>query len=217
MKMFEDYQKKLLNSISQATEWHSRDKTPRPFIVKLHDATRLHYDFRLGFAGVLISWVLPEGPCLDATLERLAIRVDDHAINKGFEGVIPDDRYGAGPTMVWDEGFWITDQNIDDALRAGQLHFQLEGQKLKRSWTLTRLRYCSGRTQEEWVLRKMLDIEARSFAEYDIVVEQCRSVRTRRNIEEVARGVRSLMPGRRPRRKTRDPNQLLLFADDLGS
>ena len=128
--------------------------------------------------------------------------------------MIPDDMYGAGPTMVWDEGFWITDQDIDEALRAGQLNLRLYGEKLKGSWTLTRLKHRSAHTQEEWLLRKAFDIEARSLSEFDIVVEQPRSVRTRRNIEEVARGMPSLMPGRRPRKQTRDPNQRLLFADD---
>lgn len=212
MVLASHHQQRLLNLISQAAEWRSRKNSPRPFVVKLHDATRLHYDFRLEHLGVFKSWVVTEGPCLDAKVKRPAILVDDHAINY-FEGVIPDGMYGAGPTMVWDEGFWTTDQDVSEALRAGQLNFQLDGQKLKASWTLTRLHPRSDQRQAKWELRKAFDIEARSLSEFDVVVEQPWSVRTRRNIEEVRRGMPSLMPGRSPRKHTRDPNQRLLFPD----
>ena len=208
------HQQIFCNPTSQAVEWHSRDKTPRCFVVKLHDATRLHYDFRLEHRRVLKSWVVPDGPCLDANVKRSAILVDDHPINY-FEGVIPDDKYGAGPMMVWDRGFWITDQDVDEALRAGQLNFRLYGEKLKGSWTLTRCSPRSDKRKTNWELRKALDVEARSLSEFDIVVEQYRSVLTRRDIEEVGRGVRSLMPGRPPKKQTRDPNQRPLFADDV--
>jgi bifunctional non-homologous end joining protein LigD len=208
--------KKILDSISQVVEWQSRDKAPRRFVVKLHDATRLHYDFRLEHRDVLKSWVLPEGPCLDANVKRAAILVEDHTINN-FEGVIPKGRYGAGPVMVWDTGLWITDQNVDEALRAGQLNFRLDGEKLRGSWTLTRCRSCSDQRQTKWELRKVLDVEARSLQEMNFVAEQARSVLTGRNLEEIRRRVSSLIPGRAPRKQTRDPNQRLLFPDDLRS
>lgn len=210
--------KKILDSISQALEWQSRDKAQRRFVVKLHHATRLHYDFRLEHRGVLKSWVVPKGPCLDANEKRSAILVDDHSINNfDFEGVIPDGMYGAGPVMVWDWGFWTTDQDVDEALRAGQLNFRLDGEKLKGNWTLTRCRSCPDQMQTNWELRKVFDMEARSLQETDIVAEQFRSVRTRRTIEEIRRGMPSLAPGRLPRKQTRDPNQRLLFSDDLRS
>lgn len=185
----------------------------RRFVVKLHDATRLHYDFRLEHLGVYKSWVVPDGPCLDANVNRPAVLVDDHAIND-FEGVIPDGMYGAGPVMVWDMGFWLTDQDISEALRIGKLNFRLDGQKLKGSWTLTRLYPRSDRRQATWELKKAFDVEARSLQAMNIVAEQNRSVLTRRDIEEVRRGVPSLIPGRPPRKQTRDPSQRLLFLDD---
>jgi bifunctional non-homologous end joining protein LigD len=196
------YQKKLLDPTSYAVEWQSRDKSPRLFVVKWHDATRPHYDFRLEYRGVLKSWVVPEGPCLDASVKRSAILVNDHAINY-FEGVIPNGMYGAGPVMLWDWGFWMTDQDVSEALRAGQLNFRLDGEKLKGSWTLTRWRPRSDQRQTKWELRKALDVEARSLQKVDILTEQPRSVRTDRTLEEIARP-----------KLTRDPSQRLLFLDD---
>jgi bifunctional non-homologous end joining protein LigD len=215
MKMTIRYQKGLLDSISQAVEWRSRGKSPRLFFVKLHYATRLHYDFRLEYRGVLKSWVVPEGPCLDANVKRSAILVNDHAINY-FEGVIPNGMYGAGPVMLWDWGFWTTDQDVSEALRAGQLNFRLDGEKLKGSWTLTRWRPRSDQRQTKWELRKALDIEARSIQEMDILIQQPRSVWTGRDLDEIRRSTRSLIPGRSPRKRkqTPDPSQRDLFPDD---
>jgi len=118
--------------------------------------------------------------------------------------------------MVWDRGFWVTDQNVDEALRAGQLNFRLYGEKLKGSWALTRCGSCSDQ-QQEWLLTKSRDLEARSLQEMNIVAEQSRSVLTRRTHVEIARRVPSLIPGRLPRKQTRDPNQRLLFPNDLRS
>ena len=98
------HQQRVFNPTSQAVEWHSRDKTPRLFVVKLHDATRLHYDFRLEYAGFLKSWVVPDGPCLDANENRSAIQVDDHKI-RDFEGTIPAGLYGMEPLCFGIGGF----------------------------------------------------------------------------------------------------------------
>src|SRR5262245_3241798 len=113
------HQQRPFNPTSPTVEWHSPDKTPRRLILNQHHATRLHSDFRLEYAGVLISWVVPEGPCLDANVIRSAIRVDDHKFNY-FEGIIPAGRYGAGPVLLWDWGYWFTDRDVREALRAGQ-------------------------------------------------------------------------------------------------
>ncbi len=209
------HQQRFFNPTSQAVEWRSRDKSPRLFVVKLHDATYLHYDFRLEYAGFLKSWVVPKGPCLDANVSRLAKRVSDHAI-RDFEGTIPAGLYGAGTVMLWDWGFWMTDQDVSEALRAGQLNFRLDGEKLKGSWTLTRWRPRSDQRQTKWELRKALDVDARSLQEVDILTEQPRSVRTGRTLDEIARRMPPLIPGRSPRKRkqTRDPSQRLLFPDD---
>lgn len=210
------HQQRVCNPTSQAVEWQFRDKTPRLFIVKLHDATHLHYDFRLAYAGFLVSWVVPRGPCLDANVNRFAKRVDNHKISD-FEGIIPAGLYGAGVVMLWDWGFWITDRDVSEALRAGQLNFRLYGEKLKGSWTLTRWRPRSREWQTKWELRKALDVEARSLQEVDILSEQPRSVWTGRTLDEIDRRMPSLIPGRSPRKRkqTRDPSQRLLFLDDL--
>lgn len=204
------HDQELLNPTSYAPEWHSQYKSLWSYVAKWHDATRLHFDFRLQCGRVFKSWVLPEGPCLDPNVKRLAILVDDHEINFS-ERVIPDGKYGAGPVMVWDMGLFGSNQDVGEALRDGQLRFQLYGEKLLGGWTLTRCSPRSDQRQTRWELRKIFDAEARSLQEIDIVAEQFRSVLTRRTLDEIARNLPSLAPGRPPRKQTRDPSQLLLF------
>jgi len=109
------------------------------FCVQKHLATQLHYDFRLEHKGVLLSWAVPKGPSLNPKDKRLAMQVEDHPIDYAdFEGVIPSG-YGAGVVMVWDRGTWTPDvDDIDVALKKGELKFRLEGVKLKGSWVLVR-------------------------------------------------------------------------------
>src|SRR3979409_2052587 len=129
------------------------DKTPEPkgsvaaprkrglrFVVQKHAARRLHYDFRLELDGTLKSWAVPKGPSFDPADKRLAVHVEDHPLDYGnFEGVIPSG-YGAGIVMLWDSGTWIPDDtDIDSALEAGNLKFELDGVKLKGSWALVRI------------------------------------------------------------------------------
>ena len=207
-------EQKVFNPTNHVVGWHCRDKSPRRFVVKWHHATRLHFDFRLEHRDVFKSWVLPEGPCLDASVKRLAILVDDHEINFS-ERVIPDGKYGAGPVMVWDRGYCVTDEDVGEAMRDGQLKIQLYGEKLLGGWTLTRCSPRSDQRQSMWELRKVLDAEARTLQEVDIVAEQFRSVLTRRTLDEIARNLPSLAPGRPPRKQTRDPAQRFLFPDDF--
>ena len=112
---------------------------PRFFCVQKHLATQLHYDFRLEHKGVLLSWAVPKGPSLNAADKRLAMHVEDHPLEYGtFEGVIPEG-YGAGVVMLWDQGTWepLVD-DVDAAMRKGDLKLQLNGVKLKGSWALVR-------------------------------------------------------------------------------
>ena len=117
-----------------------KPKTKGPmFCVQKHLASHLHYDFRLEHNGVLLSWAVPKGPSLRPADKRLAMRVEDHPLDYGdFEGVIPSG-YGAGIVMLWDTGTWTPEvDDVDAALRKGDLKFSLDGVKLKGSWVLVR-------------------------------------------------------------------------------
>ena len=109
------------------------------FCVQKHLASHLHYDFRLEYKGVLLSWAVPKGPSLEPKTKRLAMHVEDHPIEYGtFEGVIPSG-YGAGIVMLWDQGTWRPESDdVDAALKKGDLKFTLDGYKLKGSWVLVR-------------------------------------------------------------------------------
>jgi bifunctional non-homologous end joining protein LigD len=215
-----DHQKRLFVQTTEPAEsgLHNSEAEWRLFVVHKHDATRLHYDFRLEHAGVLKSWAVPRGPCLDPTQRRLAVLVNDHAIEYGgFEGTIPAGLYGAGTVLLWDGGRWRTDQDVDQALRAGELKFQLCGRKLNGSWSLSRTSW-PGAKREEWLLMKENDTEAKPLSEMDILIVQPASVLTGRTLEEIA----SEPPLWTPAKSTRNaksrkpaPNQLSRFPENL--
>ncbi|OBY89811.1 ATP-dependent DNA ligase [Pseudomonas sp. AU11447] len=147
------------------------------FVVQKHDASHLHYDFRLELDGVLKSWAVPKGPCLDPSVKRLAIEVEDHPLDyAGFEGHIPEGHYGAGDVIVWDEGRWMPIGDPHEGLGNGHLKFRLAGSKLTGSWNLIRTRM-AGR-QPQWFLIKGRDDQARDYPRYDILAEQPLSVVT---------------------------------------
>jgi bifunctional non-homologous end joining protein LigD len=136
-------------------------RTARFFCVQKHLASHLHYDFRLEHNGVLLSWAVPKGPSLDPATKRLAMQVEDHPIEYGdFEGVIPSG-YGAGIVMLWDQGTWTPDvDDVEAALRKGDLKMTLNGYKLKGSWVLVRTRGPGGSSRDtarSWLLIKHRD------------------------------------------------------------
>ncbi len=134
-------------------------KAPRHFCVQKHLASHLHYDVRLEHGGVLLSWAVPKGPSIDPTIKRLAMHVEDHPVEYGeFEGVIPSG-YGAGIVMLWDRGTWTPEvDDVDAALKKGDLKFTLDGYKLKGSWVLVRTRGWGGSSSgESWLLIKHKD------------------------------------------------------------
>jgi bifunctional non-homologous end joining protein LigD len=137
-------------------------KDERYFCVQKHLASHLHYDFRLEHNGVLLSWAVPKGPSLDPKVKRLAMKVEDHPVAYGdFEGVIPEG-YGAGIVMLWDRGTWTPQvEDVDAALKKGDLKFTLNGYKLKGSWVVVRTggRYAGARGggDRTWLLIKHKD------------------------------------------------------------
>src|SRR5687768_355280 len=133
----------------------SAKKTDRYFCIQKHLASHLHYDFRLEHHGVLLSWAVPKGPSPDPAVKRLAMQVEDHPLDYGsFEGVIPAG-YGAGIVVLWDRGVWqpLVD-DVDAALRRGNLPFVVLGEKLKGAWTLIRARRAG---DNAWLLVKQRD------------------------------------------------------------
>jgi bifunctional non-homologous end joining protein LigD len=155
------------------------------FVVQKHQASHLHYDFRLEWRGVLLSWAIPKGPSLDPSVKRLAAQVEDHPVEYGgFEGVIPEGEYGGGTVMLWDRGAWVPEMpDVDAALRKGELKFTLSGKKLRGSWVLVRTKL--GRASKpQWLLIKHRDEYASSD---DIELDQPRSVLTKRLMADIAR------------------------------
>jgi bifunctional non-homologous end joining protein LigD len=138
------------------------------FVVQEHHASRLHYDFRLEADGVLKSWAVPKGPSMAPAQKRLAVHVEDHPLAYAtFEGTIPPGQYGAGTVTIWDQGTYdnlLADkpvpQTVTEGIAAGQLEFELHGQKLQGRFALIRMRG-KGRGQEPWLLIKMQDAFAR--------------------------------------------------------
>lgn len=161
-------------------------KGGKRFIVQKHDATRLHYDFRLEVDGVLKSWAVTKGPSANPDDKRLAVRTEDHPMAYAeFEGVIPKGEYGSGTVMLWDRGTWepVPGKSAKD-LEKGHLHFMLHGERMKGEWLLIRLRPRPGEKRENWLLRKIDDDHAGGSD--DLVGRWLTSVLTDRTMIEIA-------------------------------
>jgi len=167
---------------------HGRTPSGNSFMVQKHDATRLHWDFRLEVDGLLKSWAVTKGPSLDPAVKRLAVRTEDHPLSYAtFEGTIPKGEYGGGTVMLWDRGTWapIAGKSAKD-LDEGHLHFTLEGERMKGEWMLIRLKRKPGEKRENWLLRKVTD---RFAQEGEVLVDQAlTSVATGRPMAEIAAG-----------------------------
>ncbi|PCR93089.1 DNA ligase D [Pseudomonas fluorescens] len=171
------------------------------FCIQKHDASHLHYDFRLELDGALKSWAVPKGPSLDPTVKRLAVHVEDHPLDYAtFEGNIPEGHYGAGDVIVWDRGVWIPLEDPQKAYAEGKLKFELQGEKLGGVWNLVRT-HMPGK-QEQWFLIKHQDSAARPQSDYDVLVAEPDSVLSERTLVDKPRlDARQVKPLKKPARK----------------
>lgn len=189
----------MLRKLSTYRQKRDFEKTPEPsgeaavasskqrrFVIQKHDATRLHYDFRLEFDGVFKSWAVTKGPSLDPHDKRLAVEVEDHPLDYGdFEGTIPEGQYGGGTVMLWDRGTWET-EDPERGFKKGDLKFTLHGEKLHGSWVLVRMRNDrDGGKRTNWLLIKHRDEYARESE--DILAED-KSVASGRAMAQIAEG-----------------------------
>jgi bifunctional non-homologous end joining protein LigD len=179
------------------------NKTPEPtggkpakdslhFVVQKHDATRLHYDFRLEMKGVLKSWAIPKGPSLNPDDRRLAMMVEDHPYDyKDFEGIIPEGNYGAGTVIVWDEGTYETleplkskkeeEKSLFAQLKTGSLKFRLFGKKLKGEFALVHIKNNNNSGDNAWLLIKHRD----DFASATDITKKSKSVLSGKSITQM--------------------------------
>lgn len=182
------------------------DKTPEPkgsnvkknsnspsFVIQKHDATNLHYDFRLEIDNTLKSWAIPKGPSTDPSVKRMAIPTEDHPLEYAdFEGTIPEDQYGGGTVMIWDKGTFKNIKkdekgqsiSLKKSYEMGTLEFWLEGKKLKGGFALVKMK--SGKMKGNWLLIKMKDDQA--DARRKPTNTENKSVVTGRTMEEIAKG-----------------------------
>ena len=188
------------NQLKEYREKRDFEKTPEPFtsekislenprfVIQKHDASKLHYDFRLEVNGVLKSWAIPKGPSADPSQKRLAVPTEDHPVDYiDFEGIIPEGNYGAGTVIVWDTGTYRNlnekkghEANMDESIDAGHVDIWLEGHKLKGGYALIR----TGKGNRKfWLFLKKKDKEADSGK--DILIDQPESVLSGRTIDEI--------------------------------
>jgi bifunctional non-homologous end joining protein LigD len=175
------------------------DQTPEPpgkivrgskqrFVVQKHQASHLHYDFRLEMDGALKSWAIPKGPPLDPAEKRLAMQVEDHPVSYfDFEGIIPEGNYGAGTVMVWDVGTWEPLGDPHEMLNKGDLKFRLHGQKLNGEFVLAKMRsrlLSPGSKGTEWLLIKKRDEYAKPGFDIDALDQSALTGRTLKEIAE---------------------------------
>jgi DNA ligase D, 3''-phosphoesterase domain len=190
----------MTNVLKKYREMRDFKKTPEPegkgrkgakkekndpiFVVQKHEATHLHYDFRLEVDGTLKSWAVPKGPSLNPREKRLAMPTEDHPIEyAGFEGNIPEGNYGAGSMILWDRGTYSNMKEIpmSEALEQGRVAIRLEGEKLKGGFALTRT---GGGEKPRWLLVKMRDEEADEKVD---ITRKTKSVLSGRTVEEMSR------------------------------
>ena len=183
------YRNIIRKEISQKHQSHKEvqsknlKNTDLRFVVQKHDATKLHYDFRLetkkGKGGVLKSWAVPKGISLNPSIKRLAVLTEDHPLDYLlFEGIIPEGNYGAGTVIVWDTGTYTTESDISEQFNKGKIGFTLDGQKLRGRFYLVRTS-----TENQWLLLKKSD---QFDSKEDLTISKPESVLTGRSNDQLA-------------------------------
>jgi bifunctional non-homologous end joining protein LigD len=173
----------------------------RRYLIQKHDASHLHYDFRLELDGVLKSWAVPKGPSLDPAKKALAVHVEDHPLEYGsFEGVIPQGEYGGGTVMLWDRGTWEPEGDAAESYQRGKLVFELNGERLKGRWALIRMGGKAGQDGKNWLLKKVADHESRKDSDDNILAGMTTSVATGRTMDQIATNAN---PPKKPAAKAR--------------
>jgi len=188
----------MAENLKEYQQKRNFDRTPEPageagdsqeglrFVIQHHMARKEHYDLRLEWAGVLLSWAVPKGPSYNTQVRRLAVQVENHPLEyRHFEGTIPKGEYGGGTVMLWDEGYWVPFGNVEDGLKEGILKFELKGIRLKGKWALIRLRKQANEKQDSWLFLKEKDEYAKND---DGISDFNTSVRTGRTMKEIEKG-----------------------------
>lgn len=198
----ETYRQKRNFQSTPEPDGKSAEATGNAFVIQKHDATRLHYDFRLEMDGVLKSWAVTKGPSLLPGEKRLAVHVEDHPLEYGdFEGTIPKGQYGGGTVLLWDQGTWSPIGDPHKGYAKGHLEFELGGQKLAGRWHLVRMHGKPREKRENWLLIKGEDEFARMETDVDILEERPESAKTGRSLEEVAENAAAKrVKARKPRK-----------------
>lgn len=187
MASLETYNQKRDFSRTKEPQGKSGRKAGRGYLIQKHDATRLHYDFRLEHDGVLLSWAVTKGPSYNPSDKRLAVRTEDHPLDYGsFEGTIPKGQYGGGTVMLWDTGTWNPLSDVAEGLERGELKFELSGERLQGRWVLVRMKPRKKEKRENWLLIKEKDDHARPDEDGEaFLAGEMTSITTGRSMEEI--------------------------------
>jgi DNA ligase D-like protein (predicted 3'-phosphoesterase) len=188
MSAKKDYEKKRdfdKTSEPRGDESYVKESKKPVFVIQKHDASNLHYDFRLEIDETLKSWAVPKGPSTDPSEKRMAIPTEDHPLAYGdFEGVIPENEYGGGAVMIWDRGSFENlkdEKNLKEWYEKGHLEVKLNGEKLKGGYTLVKM--TSGNMEGNWLLIKMDDEQA--DARRKPTSTENKSVKTGRSMDQI--------------------------------
>lgn len=176
-KLKEYRKKRNFNSTDEPFGKQVKSKKKLSYVIQMHEASHLHYDFRLEWDGVLLSWAVPKGPSLNTKDKRLAVKVEDHPLEyQEFEGVIPKGEYGGGIVLIFDKGYWYPINDVDLGLKKGTLKFVIDGERIKGAFTLIKMK------DDNWLLIKEKDQFAKRSAG---IGRYKRSVITNRTLKEI--------------------------------